>query len=151
MSCLFCNIITGAAPASIIYEDDLVLVFPTIRATRPGESLVIPKQHIDHFTDLPDALAAHITLIGQRLGRKMRLVLQPLRVGFIVHGFGVPHAHLIVLPIHHPTDITSARHARHADDGRLVFGLEGVPEVGRKDLDAMASLLRMDGIDQAGA
>lgn len=146
MSCVFCDIVEGTAPASVIYQDDLVIAFPTIQATRPGESLVVPKAHIDHFTDLPDATAAHIVLVAQRIGRKMMDVLNPLRVGYIVHGFGVAHAHLILLPLHRPTDITSARHARRTESGELVFDLKGLPEASREDLDAMASILHVEGI-----
>lgn len=146
MSCVFCEIVEQAAPVSVIYEDALVLAFPTIRATRPGESLIIPKQHIDHFTDLPDSTAAHIMVVGQHIGRKMIEVLNPLRVGFIVHGFGVAHAHLVVLPLHQPTDITSARHARRTDDGKLVFDSKDLPAATRQDLDAMARILRIKGI-----
>ena len=148
MSCIFCDIIEGKAPGSRIYEDDIASAFLTIHATRPGESLVIPKQHIDHFTDLPDALAAHLMVIGQHIGRKMMEVLKPSRIGYVVHGFGVAHAHLIVLPIHDATDITSARHARQDENGQLVFDLQNVPAVPRQNLDVMADLLRIEHIDQ---
>ena len=146
MTCVFCEIVEGKSPASIIFEDDSVIAFPTIRATRPGESLVIPKQHIDHFTDLPDALSTQIMMVGQRIGRKMMEVLQPLRIGFVVHGFGVAHAHLIVLPMHRPTDITSARHARHTEEGALVFDEQELNESTREDLDALAEILRIESL-----
>ena len=143
MPCIFCDIVAGKAPASLVFENDQILAFLTIQATRPGEALVIPKEHIDHFTDVPDDVAAHIMVIGQRLGRRMREALNPLRVGYVVHGFGIPHAHLIVLPLHDPSDITSGRFARHTDSGDLVFDLENVPPVPRGELDLMAERIQL--------
>ncbi|CTQ48284.1 hypothetical protein JDO7802_00286 [Jannaschia donghaensis] len=59
---------------------------------------------------MDDALAAHIMVTAQRLARAARRVLRPLRMGYVVHGFGVAHAHLNVIAQHDPTDIISACH-----------------------------------------
>ena len=47
--CVFCRIVAGGAPCSRVHEDDVSLGFMGIRPTRPGELMVIPKEHIDHF------------------------------------------------------------------------------------------------------
>ena len=141
MACAFCDIVAGTAPASVVHDDDRILAFMDIRPVRPGQLLVIPKQHIDHFTDLPDDLAAHIFLTGQRLARKLRDVFRPQRVGMVVHGFGVPHAHLIVLPLEHPWDITSAQFS-YIEDGKVRFAWERMEEVAREELDRVAAEVR---------
>ena len=141
MACIFCEIVAGRAPASIVHDDEHVLAFLTIRQTRPGELLVIPKVHIDHFCDLDDALSAHLCVVAQRLSRTMRARLQPLRVGWIVHGFGVAHAHLIIVPQHHADDIASGRHAVVENDS-VRFTEEIVPPTPRPELDRLAALLR---------
>ena len=87
--CPFCEIAAGRGEASIVHTDAQALAFVTLRPTRPGECLVVPREHIDHFTDIPDDLAAHIMVVAQRIGRRMREELSPLRVGMVVHGFGV--------------------------------------------------------------
>ena len=56
----------------------------------------------------------------------------------MVHGFGVPHAHLIVVPQQGPTDITSSRFA-YLNDGEIEYGIQYVPEVPRGELDIMGS------------
>ncbi|MEM7488195.1 MAG: HIT family protein [Pseudomonadota bacterium] len=139
MPCPFCEIVAGRAPASIVHRDDACMAFLTLRPVRPGELLVIPLVHVDHMTDLDDALAAHLFLTAQRLARHARNVLRPLRMGYVVHGFGVAHAHLIVVPQHAEDDILSGRHV-HAPGGWTV--IEG-PEVDRAALDAMAVRLRL--------
>ena len=99
-ACIFCDIVNRAAEASIVYEDDRIMAFMTLRPVNPGEFLIIPKDHIDHFCDIPDDLTCHIMLHAQRLSRNLRERLKPERVGLVVHGYGVAHAHLIVLPQH---------------------------------------------------
>jgi len=81
-----------------------------IRPINPGEFMVVPREHIDHFTDIPDELASHILIVAQRLGRNLMREFKPLRIGYVVHGFGVPHAHLNVIPLHEGNDIISAKH-----------------------------------------
>ena len=140
MSCVFCDIIAGRAPASIVYADDHVIAFMDIRPVRSGQMLIIPRRHIDHFCDLPDELSIRILLLGQRVARVMRRMLSPKRVGMIVHGFGVPHAHLVVLPLEQASDITSAANA-FIDDGNVRFSWERVPLADRAELDTMAKRL----------
>ena len=139
-SCVFCKIVAGEEPGSVVYEDEGVLALMNIRPIHPGELLVIPKEHIDHFCDVPDELACRILVQAQRLSRNVRERLKPLRVGLVVHGFGVPHAHLIVAPQHGPDDITSGRMA-YLEDGQIKFGVKHLKEESREELDRLARLL----------
>src|SRR5258705_11839605 len=101
-SCIFCRIVAGSAAASVLYEDERTMAFMNIRPINSGEFMVIPKEHIDHFCDLSDELSCHILVQAQRLSRNLRERLQPQRVGLVVHGFGVAHAHLVVVPQYGP-------------------------------------------------
>ena len=96
-SCVFCQIVARQSPASFVYEDDVIAAFMTLQPTAPGECLIIPKAHVDHFTDLSDDIAQRIMLVAQRLGRRMREVFSLERVGYLVHGYGVAHAHFVVI------------------------------------------------------
>ena len=51
-SCLFCRIIKREIPASVVYEDDAVLVFKDINPQAPLHALVIPKRHISSLNEL---------------------------------------------------------------------------------------------------
>ena len=139
-SCVFCDIIAGTEPCSRLYEDSLCIAFMGKRPTNRGELMVIPKEHIDHFSDIPNDLAAHIMRVTQNLSRAVQERLNPLRVGLVVHGFGVPHAHMIIVPQHTPTDITSGRFAR-IDDGKVAFSEEHIPLASRSELDHLAATL----------
>jgi histidine triad (HIT) family protein len=136
----FCDIVAGKGPASVIYQDDAIMAFMTLRPFAPGECTVIPRQHIDHFTDVPDDLSERIMVVSQRIGRRIRTVFSPERVGMVVHGYGVPHAHLILVPQHGPFDITSARYA-YIDNGQIAFGMKSIPLAPRSALDEHARRL----------
>ena len=139
--CSFCRIAAGEADASRVYEDDAVVAFLTLRPTRPGELLVIPRVHIDHFTDVPEPLAGHMLTWAHRLGRVLRRELEPRRVGLVVSGFGVPHAHIVVVPLEEEQDITSARFA-WVDSGLVRFDASRIDQWPRPELDRMAARLR---------
>ena len=140
-NCIFCDILAGRAPASFVYRDDRLAAFMDIRPVRTGQVLIIPHAHIDHFSDLPDDAALEIFQFGQRLARAMRNSLELKRVGMVVHGFGVPHAHLVVLPLLEGPDITSAQNAVLVD-GEVRFRWEQVPLAPRAELEQTAQELR---------
>ena len=50
--CLFCKIVAGQIPSSIVYEDDRVLAFTDINAQAPTHILVVPRRHIESLNDL---------------------------------------------------------------------------------------------------
>lgn len=137
-NCIFCSIRDGSQTCSRVHEDEHVLAFMDIRPVRPGQMLIIPKQHIDHFCDVPDELAMRIMQVGQRCARALRELFQPQRVGMVVHGFGVPHAHLMLMPLHHVWDITSAANS-YLEDGVIKFRWEQVTQAPRQELDDVAA------------
>ena len=100
--------------------------------------MVIPREHIDHFTDIPDVLAGHIMIVAQRLGRRMLTEFKPVRIGYVVHGFGVPHAHLNIVPQYDPSDIISAKHVV-VEGNSFRISEENLTSPSRDELDAIAS------------
>jgi hypothetical protein len=52
----------------------------------------------------------------------------------------MPHAHLVLVPQHGPSDITSARYA-HIEDGNITFTMKNIPFADRSTLDQHAQLL----------
>jgi histidine triad (HIT) family protein len=51
-NCLFCKIVDGQIPATIVYQDDDVIAFKDINPTAPHHILFIPKRHISSMTEL---------------------------------------------------------------------------------------------------
>ena len=141
MACIFCAILEGRRPASFVHQDDQVVAFMDIRPARPGQLLVIPRTHIDHFHDLPDELAAHVVVIGKRISRALQQIYQPKRIGMFVHGFGVSHAHLNLMPLHHSWDLTSV-HYGYVEEGQVKFAWERVELADREQLETEAAAIR---------
>lgn len=54
MDCLFCKLVAGEIPATILYEDQDVIAFEDIMPQAPVHFLVIPKKHISTLNDLTD-------------------------------------------------------------------------------------------------
>jgi histidine triad (HIT) family protein len=123
--CVFCEIVNNRIPSYKVYEDDRILAFLDHKPVRPGHVLIIPKIHIDHMIDLEKDLFLHIVEVAHRIGRNIQEKLNPLRVGFVVAGFGVPHAHYHVIPMFSEHDITSERYAL-LNNGEIVFSIEAI-------------------------
>jgi diadenosine tetraphosphate (Ap4A) HIT family hydrolase len=72
MSCVFCAIVAGDAPAIRVYEDDDYLAILDIRPFTRGHTLVIPKRHTIDLTDTPPETVAGMLAVGQRIARASR-------------------------------------------------------------------------------
>ncbi len=102
---VFTKIIKGEIPSHKIYEDDRCLAFLDIYPQAEGHTLLIPKQQIDKLWDLPDDLYHHLWNMAKKIETKMTEVLNPPRVGIFVEGFGVPHAHIHLIPVYKLNDL----------------------------------------------
>jgi histidine triad (HIT) family protein len=72
VSCVFCAIVAGEAPAIRIYEDDAYLAILDVRPIVRGHTLVIPKKHTVDLTDTPADTVADLVRIGQRIAKAAR-------------------------------------------------------------------------------
>lgn len=102
-SCIFCRIIAGEIPASLVYEDETVVAFRDIHPQAPVHLLVVPREHVEALSDVGEGQAemAGRTLVA--VGKVVRAV-GGLEDGFRVivnngaaAGQTVPHLHLHVL------------------------------------------------------
>ncbi|MGU3497303.1 HIT family protein [Mycobacterium sp. C31M] len=73
MSCVFCAIVAGEAPAIRIHEDADLLAILDIRPFTRGHTLVIPKQHTVDLTDTPADTVAAMSALGQRIAQAARV------------------------------------------------------------------------------
>jgi histidine triad (HIT) family protein len=61
-NCLFCKIVAGDIPASIVKKTDRVTVFKDIAPEAPTHLLVIPNQH---FANMAEVAASEPALVGE--------------------------------------------------------------------------------------
>jgi histidine triad (HIT) family protein len=95
---LFTRIIDGEIPGRFVWRDPRCVAFLTIAPLAPGHVLVVPVEEIDHWIDLPDDLLAHLMAVARTIGRAQQEVFAPSKVGVIVAGEEVPHAHIHLVP-----------------------------------------------------
>ena len=111
MDSVFTRIIKGELPGQFVWNDDHCVVITTIQPIRPGHVLVIPKQQVDHWDDLPDELAAHLMVVAKKVARAIKKAFPCTRVGMTIAGLEVPHTHLHLLPIDDMRDFDFSRAA----------------------------------------
>jgi histidine triad (HIT) family protein len=71
-NCLFCKIVKGEIPSEKVYEDADILAFNDIKPQAPVHVLVIPKRHIETFSEFDDGdrmLAGQLLLAARTIAR----------------------------------------------------------------------------------
>lgn len=72
--CIFCKIVTGTIPATVLYQDKTVLAFADIAPQAPVHALVIPKRHIASLDDLEETDRADMGRLLERTAHVARLL-----------------------------------------------------------------------------
>ena len=109
MPSLFTRIINGEIPCHRVGEDDRFLAFLDIAPLREGHALVVPKQEVDRFFDLPSDLLAAIMPFAQEVAARIQRVVPCDRIGIAVIGLEVPHAHVHLIPLDRMSDMDFSR------------------------------------------
>ena len=134
--CVFCKIVEGAAPASVVYSDGSIIAFMDIAPIVAGHLLVVPRRHAELLGDLQAGEGSACWVVAEALARALRG--SGLRVEgvnfFVADGEAafqdVPHFHIHVIP-------------RHAGDGfSLSFPEDYGRVVDRTELDDAAARIR---------
>jgi diadenosine tetraphosphate (Ap4A) HIT family hydrolase len=135
-SCIFCQILGGDAPASIVFRDGVCCAFLDIQPVNPGHALVIPVAHAPDLADLDAQVGAHMFTVAQRVAGALRESgircegVNMFLADGIAAGQEVFHVHLHVIP-------------RFSGDR---FGLRFGPNYGhrpaRAELDDIAASVR---------
>jgi histidine triad (HIT) family protein len=105
-NCIFCQIVAGIAPASVVYEEDDLLAFLDIRPVTSGHLLVVPKRHAAYLADLDEATGGRMFAVAMRLAAALRASVPEIRCEgvnlFLADGEAafqeVFHTHLHIFP-----------------------------------------------------
>ena len=105
--CFFCGFVDGTVDCAKVHDDELVLAFLDNRPINPGHVLIIPKEHETVLFDLDVAVYTRVMDLTKHLAVSVQQVFRPKRVGLVVAGFDVSHAHVHLIPMNDYHDITS--------------------------------------------
>ena len=115
MASVFTKIISGELPSYKIYEDDKIISFLSIDPVNLGHTLVVCKDEINHWTEVPPEIYAHLHQVSQKIGKAILKATGSPRVGQIVAGFEVPHYHLHLIPAWSIPDLDFKRAQRRSE------------------------------------
>lgn len=109
MSTLFSKIAKGEIPSYKIAEDENFFAFLDINPITKGHTLVIPKIEIDYIFDLDDDTLAKLNIFAKRIAIAQKKALHCKRIGTMVIGLEVPHAHIHLIPINDESDMSLSK------------------------------------------
>ena len=98
-NCIFCKIVRKEIPSQITFEDEVSIAFLDIHPKAPGHTLLIPKEHHQWFTDLPDTLSDNLFRNAKNLAKKLKEEYQAHYVRLGIVGVDVPHTHIHLIPL----------------------------------------------------
>ena len=104
-NCIFCKIVKRKIPAIKIWEGENSLAFLDINPMVPGHTLLIPKKHTDYLFDIEDAEYCELMQDAKTVAKILKQKMGTKRIGVVVEGFLVPHAHVHLLPINRFEDM----------------------------------------------
>ncbi len=70
--CIFCRIVAGTEPASMVHQDQVAVAFMDIQPVTPGHLLVVPRLHCASLVNLEPDIAAHLMRVAVRLDVAIR-------------------------------------------------------------------------------
>jgi histidine triad (HIT) family protein len=71
-ACVFCGILAGELPASVVYQDEVCTAFMDIQPVNPGHVLVIPNAHAASLAELEPETGGQIFRVAQRIAAALR-------------------------------------------------------------------------------
>jgi histidine triad (HIT) family protein len=131
-ACIFCKIVRGEAPASIVYEDEAVMVFLDKRPLNLGHTLVIPKAHYVDIFDIPETLLHKVHKVAKQVSPVIKKATNADGISIIQQngkaaGQDIFHLHVHVVP---------------RFDGQKLPRFSDLKEVERAKLDAIAQKIK---------
>jgi len=109
MASIFSKIVAGEIPCHKIAESDDYLAFLDINPIVKGHTLVIPKMETDYIFDLEDDVLGGLMVFAKKVAKAIDQAIPSKRIGLMVVGTEVPHAHIHLVPFQRESDINIAK------------------------------------------
>ncbi len=109
MASIFTKIIRGEIPSYKVAEDENFYAFLDINPLSKGHTLVVPKLEVDYIFDLDDEYLGKLHVFSKKVSRAIENTIACKRVGVVVYGLDVPHAHIHLIPLIEGGEINFSR------------------------------------------
>lgn len=101
MSCVFCNIVENIAPANVVVAAADYVAFLDRTPLFLGHTLVVPRRHVETYTDLSDEEVGPLMLAVQQMARAVQEALAAQGTFIAMNNRvsqSVAHLHVHVVP-----------------------------------------------------
>ncbi len=100
--CIFCEIAAGRIPAASFWENEEFMTFLAIDPNTEGFSVIIPKAHFgSDVLKMPDDVLQRFIIAAKKAAQILEDYFHDVgRVGLIMEGTGIDHAHMKLVPLH---------------------------------------------------
>jgi histidine triad (HIT) family protein len=131
-NCAFCKIVSGQVEARLVFDNDISLAFLDHRPVFPGHCLLIPKEHYETLTDLPEGLVGPFFKNGQLVARAVESAMAADGTFVAMNNRvsqSVPHLHVHIVP-------------RRRKDGLKGFFWPRTPYKSEEEIEAVRSAIQ---------
>src|SRR5215203_927756 len=100
-NCLFCRIVSGELPATVVYEDDNSVAFLDHRPLFHGHTLLVPREHVETLGELSPKIVGPYFEAAQLLSRVVESAMDAEGTFVAMNNRvsqSVPHLHVHVVP-----------------------------------------------------
>ena len=100
-TCLFCRIVSGEVPATVVYEDNNAIAFLDHRPLFHGHTLLVPREHVETLDELPQKLVGPFFEAAQTLTRAVEHAMNAEGTFVAMNNRvsqSVPHLHIHIVP-----------------------------------------------------
>ena len=109
MATIFAKIVKGEIPSYKIAENEKFYAFLDINPLVKGHTLVIPKEETDYLFDLDDQTIGDLHIFAKKVAKAIDKAIECIRVGVLVLGTEVPHAHIHLIPFNDESELNIKR------------------------------------------
>lgn len=106
MASIFTKIINGEIPCYKVAEDDRYIAMLDISPLKAGHTLIVPKKEVDYIFDIDDDTISGMIIFAKNVAIALKSVVECKRIGVVVIGLEVPHAHIHLIPMNSEADIS---------------------------------------------
>jgi histidine triad (HIT) family protein len=99
--CLFCRIVSGEVPATLVYVDKNAIAFLDHRPLFHGHTLLVPREHFETLVDLPQPLVGSFFEAAQKLAQAVEFAMEAEGTFVAMNNRvsqSVPHLHVHIVP-----------------------------------------------------
>ncbi len=109
MDTLFTRIRKREEPGYLVLDEHNIFAILDVCPINTGHLLIIPYEEVEEITELSDARYKELWLVVKHLSSVLKKAFNAPKVGIAVEGYGVPHAHVHLVPVYNGNELNPER------------------------------------------